>query len=104
MLQSGNAGPGPLNATTDESTPSHERVTSKAIAGLAEAQGYRCALTGWELTPDLASLDHKQPVSRGGKHMMSNLQIVHREINRAKGNMTCEEFAEMCKTVVSHCK
>lgn len=104
MLQNGNAGLGPSNATTAENTPLHERVTSRAIAELAEAQGYCCALTGWELTPDLASLDHKQPVSRGGKHVMSNLQVVHREINRAKGNMTSEEFAAMCKSVVSHCK
>lgn len=102
MLQSGNAGLGLSNATTDESTPKHERVTSRAIAKLAEAQGYRCALTGWELTPELASLDHKQPVSRCGKHVMSNLQVIHREINRAKGNMTTEEFVEMCRTVMQH--
>lgn len=102
MPQNGNAGLGLWNETTDANTPRHERPTSKAIAELAESQGYCCALTGWELTPELASLDHKQPVSREGKHVMSNLQVVHREINRAKGNMTTEEFVEMCRAVVGH--
>lgn len=75
------------------------KVTAKALKQLIDDQGYRCALTGMRLTPELAAADHSIPLSRGGAHEMQNLQVVHRDVNAAKGTMTTEEFIEMCRHV-----
>lgn len=70
--------------------------------GIVETQKYRCALTGRDLTPDIAALDHCTPVSRGGSLSdTSNLQVVHVQINGAKGIMTNSEFIAMCREVVA---
>jgi hypothetical protein len=81
-------------------------VTVKAsdLRRLINEQGYRCALTGWELTPDVASCDHKVPVSEGGKHGVGNIHIVHTLVNRAKGTMTQEEFIRVCCAVADHAR
>ena len=79
-----------------------ESITAKKVMQLVERQRYRCALTGRELTPSTASLDHKMPLSRVGQHSMSNLWIVHREINAAKGTMTIDEFIALCREVSEH--
>lgn len=67
---------------------------------LVELQSKRCALSGVELTPETASIDHKQPISRGGLHVIENIQVIHQSINAAKGNMTNDEFVAMCARVV----
>jgi hypothetical protein len=72
------------------------KLSGSDIFALIESQEYRCALSGMELTPATASLDHKQPVSRGGAHDISNAQIVHCEVNRMKGVLTMDEFIRMC--------
>lgn len=65
-----------------------------------EAQSYRCALSGRELLPTNAAPDHKQPRSQGGSDDLSNLQIVIDVVNRAKQDMTNEEFVQLCRDVV----
>jgi 5-methylcytosine-specific restriction endonuclease McrA len=45
-------------------------------------------------------MDHIIPVSRGGDNSLDNCQILSKEVNQAKSNMTDEEFIEMCKRVV----
>ena len=47
-------------------------VTAKMILEMIERQGRRCALSGKELTPETASLDHVVPLSRGGAHDLTN--------------------------------
>lgn len=74
----------------------------RELMALLEVQGYRCALTGKELSPEDAELDHKIPISRGGTNQLSNLQWVDKSINRAKTSMTNEEFIAMCKRVASY--
>jgi len=79
-------------------------VTSMQLLALVEEQSYRCALTGRKLTPPIAALDHKVPVSRGGALKdKDNLQVLHTDVNRAKGTMTTEEFVAMCKEVAEYC-
>ncbi len=51
-------------------------VTTTQIKKIIESQNYRCALTNRPLTPETASLDHKQPISRGGTHEVANLWVV----------------------------
>ncbi|MBI3866802.1 MAG: HNH endonuclease [Planctomycetia bacterium] len=65
-------------------------------------QGYRCALTGRKLTPDRASLDHIIPVRNGGRHVIENAQLLHRDVNKAKTTMTNEQFIQLCRDVVKH--
>lgn len=66
---------------------------------LVESQSYKCALTLQFLTPENSHLDHKIPLSRGGDNSLGNLQWIHKDVNRAKGEMTNDEFISMCKKV-----
>jgi 5-methylcytosine-specific restriction endonuclease McrA len=77
-------------------------VNVKSVLRLVEKQQFRCALTGRPLTPDQAALDHKVPVCRGGKHDIENAQVLHRDVNRAKGALTNEEFIQLCREVAEH--
>ena len=70
---------------------------------LLEHQHYRCALTGRWLTPQTAALDHIMPMRRGGEHVIENTQVLHKDVNRAKGSLTSEEFLAMCREVVCWC-
>lgn len=78
------------------------RLKASALKAILERQEYRCALTGLELTPESANVDHVTPLSRGGKHDPSNCQIVLDHVNKAKGGMTQQEFIDMCCYVALH--
>ncbi len=75
-------------------------ISVDSVLGLLEAQQYRCALTGRSLTPQIAALDHIIPVRFGGQHAIDNAQILHKDVNRAKGSLTSEQFIGMCREVV----
>ncbi|MCC7408097.1 MAG: hypothetical protein IT442_08495 [Phycisphaeraceae bacterium] len=75
-------------------------VSVESVLRLLEAQQYRCALTGRCLTPQSAALDHVVPVRFGGEHLIQNAQVLHKDVNRAKGSLTNEEFIGMCREVV----
>lgn len=72
------------------------KITIKNLEDRLEAQGYRCSVTGLDLTPQTASLDHIIPHSEGGTNTMDNVQIVHREVNRIKGSLSMQELFEWC--------
>ena len=82
--------------------PKKTPVTAKQIMEMIQRQRHRCAISGRELTPETASLDHIQPLSRGGTHETSNLCIVEHLVNSAKGTMTLKEFVSMCRDVTEH--
>jgi hypothetical protein len=75
------------------------QLTSTFLAQLIRKQEYRCALSGVTLTPDTAALDHIVPYSEGGKHTRDNVQWVHEEVNRMKGQLGSREFKEWCRRV-----
>lgn len=77
-------------------------VTAKTIMTLVERQRFRCAISGRELTPQTASLDHIVPLARGGEHGVDNIWVVDQHINSAKGTMTLDEFVAMCRDVVRY--
>jgi 5-methylcytosine-specific restriction endonuclease McrA len=79
---------------------SGSKITARGLLRLLEQQQHRCALTGRPLTPELATLDHIMPLSKGGLNTMENAQIVHKDANQAKGTMTLHEFVGMCREVV----
>ena len=64
---------------------------------------FQCALTGRPLSwnkPQEYEYDHILPVARGGNNTLENLQILCTDANRAKSDMTEDEFLELCKEVV----
>lgn len=82
----------------------NSNITPKTVIKLVEDQNYKCALSGRTLTPSNASLDHIQPLARGGKHHLKNLWVLHRDVNTAKGTLEAEDFISICKAVARHCK
>jgi hypothetical protein len=82
--------------------PKIDTISSTQLLSLLKQQDYRCAVTGRELTPALATVDHRIPLGRGGDHSIANLWIVHKDVNRAKGSMMMEEFIALCRDVLSH--
>ena len=79
----------------------HRAICTRDLLNLLAAQHYRCALTGRVLEPANAAMDHMLPVSRGGRHLIENIQLLEKSVNRAKGTMTNEEFLAMCRDVVA---
>jgi len=75
-------------------------VSTDNVLRLLERQRYRCALTGRRLTPQTAALDHIVPIRRGGEHAIENTQVLHKDVNRAKGALTSEEFLAVCREVI----
>jgi len=59
-------------------------------------------MTGLELGPEDANLDHIVPITAGGKHIMGNVQIVHKVINQMKSTLPKHEFIEWCRRIVVH--
>lgn len=82
--------------------PSTTSVTAHEVVRLLEDRDYRCALSGRELAPETAALDHVMPIARGGRHNIGNAQILHKDVNRAKGTLMNSQFIELCREVVDH--
>lgn len=65
----------------------------------------KCYLTGEVIDiyqPKTYEFDHIIPVSRGGDNSLENLQITTKKANRAKQNMTPDEFIFLCKKVLEN--
>lgn len=74
-------------------------VTAKDLAALWRQQRGLCALTGRKLDRS-AEVDHIVPRARGGGDLISNLRWVCRDANRAKRDLTDEEFGALCADVM----
>lgn len=81
----------------EKALPTHDELRE-----LIEMQRYRCALSGAQLTPENAQIDHIHPVKQGGDHSIDNLQWVHERVNRIKGSMSNEAFIKWCTRVARH--
>jgi 5-methylcytosine-specific restriction endonuclease McrA len=74
----------------------------KALDDLWQKQGGRCAYTGDMLVPGAnASIDHILPKARGGALGIGNLQWVTLTVNRAKRELTNDEFFALCRRVIA---
>lgn len=63
-------------------------------------QSFKCYLTGVNLTPETAALDHIIPVSKGGHPTDArNGGFLHSVVNKMKGSMDLDEFMQWCGRV-----
>lgn len=66
---------------------------------------HQCYLTGAPIDlnePTTYSLDHKIPVSKGGKSNLSNMGLLRKDVNMAKSDKTIEEFLALCVEVLQY--
>jgi 5-methylcytosine-specific restriction endonuclease McrA len=63
-------------------------------------QGGNCALSGIPIDLLTCEIDHILPETRGGSDELDNLRLVCTRANEAKGNMTDDEFLELCRNVI----
>jgi len=78
-----------------------KKATRTQLIKLINEQEFRCALSGVELEPSDATLDHIVPVSNGGDHSIDNLQVVNDTVNRMKGTLSNDDFIMWCRKVAS---
>jgi len=65
----------------------------------------KCNLTGREINWEDSStyaLDHIIPVASGGSNSLENLNLVCPEVNRAKSDLSMEDFLSLCKEVLEY--
>ncbi len=63
-----------------------------------------CYLTGAKIDvtdPTLYSLDHRVPVAKGGTNDLENLEICLTKANKAKADLTLDEFYKLCEDVLA---
>lgn len=79
-------------------------LTLDDVADIMEAQGYRCALTGWDIEFPEAGHPQKAPASldrvdSNKPYTRDNTQIVTRQVNMMKQQYSQEDFIKVCKAV-----
>jgi len=81
-----------------------QRATVAQIKQKLIDNQYKCALTGWSLSPSNFSIDHIISMADGGDDSIENLECVHPLANIAKGTMGKQQFVAMCVAVANHAK
>lgn len=76
------------------------RVTRAWLLSTYAAQNGQCALTGRPITLADFEIDHILAESRGGSTDPSNLRLVCRAANAAKGDLTDDELVALCKEII----
>lgn len=87
-----------------------ERTNGKIVGNFSSKDAIKilsenpvCYLTGKQIDlKDRKSfeLDHIIPASRGGENTLENMGLTCKEANRAKHDLTKEEFINLCKNVL----
>lgn len=70
-------------------------ATTSAIKNMLISQGNRCKFCNIEICPDNAHLDHIMPLSKGGKHTISNLQWLCCTCNLRKSNKIIDSYDQL---------
>lgn len=88
------------------------RTTNKTTGRFSYANAFKriydspiCYLTGREINFEISRsyhLDHKIPISRGGKNDLKNMGLACKEANTAKSDLLIEEFIQLCVDVCKH--
>jgi 5-methylcytosine-specific restriction endonuclease McrA len=72
-------------------TNSYRRARKRLLKN--EEAASRCYYCKCLITPETLTVDHKIPMSRGGKHHDDNLVVACLKCNKEKGILTDDEFA-----------
>jgi len=75
------------------------RVSSAEVRKIAETTT-NCSYCGLELCGN-GEFDHKTPYTKGGDHTVDNLQLICRQCNQAKGELTDTELRQWIDRLVS---
>lgn len=76
-------------------------VTQEIILDLLQKQNFKCALSGQDIDKTSASLDRID--SKDG-YTMSNIQWVHKDVNRMKNVFDQNYFIDTCKAICEKSK
>jgi 5-methylcytosine-specific restriction endonuclease McrA len=73
------------------------------------AANFKCHICGKKTSLEISSplrlsLDHIEPMSRGGDNTKDNVAPAHRVCNQSRNNMTLEEFDDWIESVIVHRK
>ena len=74
-------------------------IEEKEIMNKVKQSSDKCYYCGCKLSNGQKTIDHKFPISRGGKTSEDNLVVSCIECNQDKDNMTEEEFDEFNKII-----
>lgn len=74
-------------------------IEEKEIMNKVKQSSDKCYYCGCKLSNSQKTIDHKFPISRGGKTSEDNLVVSCIECNQDKDNMTEEEFDEFNKII-----
>ena len=94
-----------LRSKATQRKKSGEVISLDALELLWHTQNGCCALTGWQMTMELAngivltncSLDR---IDSNHGYVVGNIQLVCRIANTAKSNLTQNDFVQLCKAVL----
>ena len=97
----GNLVPTPLGEQENKMHKNTGKSKASQIVAKIRENGFRCALSGWQISPQCFELDHIVSMNDGGTDDIANLQALHPLVNRAKGTMGNQQFIDMCKAVAN---
>lgn len=77
------------------------KFTAKDFYAMLDRQGYRCALSGRELTPENTDAEHIIPLDQGGSHTLENIYLIVRDAARLKRHLTEKEMVQLCFDILT---
>lgn len=82
-------------------------ITINNVDKLYKQQNGKCKLTGWDIEWSDHGWNHTASIDRIDSSLgytLQNIQLVHKQVNMAKGTLAMDEFISMCKSVSNNIK